>query len=167
MLVLLARSTLSVLALLLIWLGPAALPARAQVLPRPVILKLIRERTKQAFAVEAEIQKTQKILVQVQVIAPFAVPNVQTILSQEQAVLAQIQAQINLLTQLLANIDAAFAVNDLIQKTQKQIDRLQRSKKGSGKQVEIAALQVLVAALQAELAQIQANINTLQAQIVI
>lgn len=160
MLATITRTSLSVLALFLMYLGPCAQPARAQVLPRPFIKKLINERTKQAYAVYAEIQKTQKFLAQVSATAPLAVPSVQAVLSQEQAVLAQIQAQINLLTQLLANIDAAYAVNDLIQKTQKKINEAKN-------QTEKTVLQALVAALQADLAQIQANINVLQAQIIV
>jgi hypothetical protein len=160
MLAVITRTTLSVLALFLMLLGPAARPARAQALPRPVIKKLIKLRTKQAYAVYAEIQKTQTFLAQVQASAPFAVPNVQAILSQEQAVLAQIQAQINLLTQLLATEDLADAVNDLIQKTQKRT-------KEAKNQTEQTVLQALLTALQAELAQLQATINVLQAQIVV
>jgi predicted polyphosphate/ATP-dependent NAD kinase len=160
MLAAITRTTLSVLVLFLMYLGLAAQPARAQALPRPFIKKLIKLRTKQAYAVDAEIQKTQKFLAQVQATAPFAVPNVQAILSQEQAVLAQIQAQINLLTQLLATEDQAYAVDGLIQKTQKRI-------KEAKNQTDKAVLQALLTALQADLAQIQANINVLQAQIVI
>jgi hypothetical protein len=160
MLATMTRTTLSALALFLMFLGPAARPARAQALPRPVIKKLIQLRTKQASAVYAEILKTQKFLAQVQATAPFAVPNVQAILSQEQAVLAQIQAQINLLTQLLATEDLAYAVDALIQKTQKRINEAKN-------QTEKTVLQALLASLQADLAQLQANINVLQAQIVV
>lgn len=160
MLASITRTTLSALALFLLFMGPAAPPARAQVLPRPFIKKLIKERTKQAYAVDAEIQKTQKFLAQVQATAPLAVPSIQAVLSQEQALLGQIQTQISLLTQLLANLDAADAVYDLIQKTQKLINKTKN-------QTEKIALQTLLAALQANLAQIQANINALQAQIVV
>jgi hypothetical protein len=153
------RTTLSVLALALIYLGPAVLPARAQVLPRPVIKNLIKVRTKQAFDVDGEIQKTQKFLAQLPAGSPAAA-TVQTVISQEQALLGQVQTQINLLTQLLANLDAADAVNHLIQKTQKQINRAK-------KQAVKTALLALLTALQAELAQIQANIDVLQAQIVV
>jgi hypothetical protein len=153
------RTTLSVLALTLLYLGPAAPPAHAQVLPRPLIKNLIKFRTKQAFDVDGEIQKTQKFLAQLPAGSPAAA-TVQTVISQEQALLGKIQTQINLLTQLLANLDAADAVFDLIQKTQKQINKTK-------KQAVKTALQALLSALQADLAQIQANINVLQAQIVV
>jgi chromosome segregation ATPase len=174
----LARTTLSVLALFVISSGPAASPVCAQALPRPFVRQLIQIRTQQAFAVEAQIQKTQQFLAQVQATAPFAVPNVQAALSQEQAALAQIQSQISLLTQLLATEDQAFAVWDLIQKVQKQINGAQhpgkkraehegKKRRSTANTAETAALQALLAALQAELAQLQAQINALQAQIVI
>jgi hypothetical protein len=180
MLAFLTRTTLSVLALSWPFLGPGALPARAQALPRPFVRQLIKERTRQAFAVEAQIQRTQQLLAQVQVNAPFAVANVQAILSQQQAVLAQIQSQINLLTQLLVTEDQAFAVWDLIQKVQKQIHGTQHAgkkrsehehehkKKGAtANAAESAVLQALLTALQAQLAQLQAQINALQAQIIV
>jgi hypothetical protein len=182
----LTRTTLSVLALFFVLLGPPVRPACAQALPRPFVRQLIKERTKQAFAVNAQIQKTQQLLAQVQANAPFAVPNVQAALSQEQAALAQIQSQISLLTQLLATENKAFAVWDLIQKVQNRINGTQQSgkkrsdhdrdersdhedkrRRSGASAAEIAALQTLLPALQAQLAQLQAQINVLQAQIVV
>jgi len=151
------RTILSVLALALMYMGPAAPPARAQALPRPVIKNLITVRTKQAYAVDGEIQKTQKFLAQLP--APsVAATTVETVISQEQAVLAAVQAQINLLTSLLANLDAADEVYKLIQKTQRDIKRTKN-------QTVKTVLQALLAALQADLAAIQANINVIQSQI--
>jgi|GEM_PF-2959620 hypothetical protein len=188
MLASLTRIAPSVLALLLMYLGLAAPSVRAQALPRPFVVKLIKQRIRQAYAVEAQIQQMQQLLAQVQATAPFAVSNVQSAISQEQAALAQIQTQINLLTQLLATEDQAFVVWDLIQKIQKRINAVQQpgkkkhsehedkkkhSKhegKGTGavaQEAETAALQTLLAALQAQLAQLQAQINALQAQIVV
>lgn len=154
------KTTLPILALLLTFLGPAAPPARAQALPRPVIHKLIKIRTKQAFAVDAEIQKTQKVLAQVQANAPLAAPAVQNVLAQEQAVLAGIQAQIALLTQLLAAEDQADALWNLIKKTKKAINE------AKNQQIK-AALQALLSSLQADLANTQAAINVIQSQIVL
>lgn len=143
MIVTITKTALPVFALLTL-LGPAAAPAHAQALPRPVIHKLIKFRTKQAYAVYAEIQKTQRFLGQVLTNAPLAAPGVQNVLTQEQAVLAGIQAQIGLLNQLLALEDAADFVNGLIQKARDNS---------------------LKAALQADLAAIQSSIFVVQSQI--
>ncbi|HTU89061.1 MAG TPA: hypothetical protein VMF69_03090 [Gemmataceae bacterium] len=153
------KTTLLVLALLLALLGPAARPARAQALPRPVINKLIKERTKQAYAADAQIQKTKKVLAKLPPGNPVTL-NVQTILAQQQGVLASIQAQINLLTQLLAAEDRADLLNDLIQNTKKQIN-------GAKNQQIKSALQAILSGLQTDLANTQALINILQSQIVL
>lgn len=152
MLVTTTRNILLVLALFLTFLGPAAIPARAQTLTRAQVRKLLKIRFAQATAVFKQIEKEQQLL------ARFPAPIVQSAIAQDQAVLSQIQAQISLLEQLLADLDLAFAIDRLIQNVQK---------KGGGKGRSNGAVRrATIANLQASLSMVQAQISNLQSQII-
>jgi len=144
------RSTLSALALFLMFLGPAASSARAQTLTQAQVNQLLKQRLAQANALNAQIQQT------------VAFP---AVVAQLQAALSQVQYQINQLQLLQAALNQAFAVDGLLQNLQRQIVQLAGLPQTAVVIQQIALLQAAMSNLQASLSTIQAQISGLQSTI--
>jgi len=154
------RRALPALALLLTFLAADARPAQAQTFTRAQVHQMLKTRLMQAIALNGLIQQLSA--------SPAAlVPGsaVQSTIAQYQGALASVQYQINQLQLLRAALNQAFAVDRLLQNSQKQTGgQHHHGRKNQRNQQQTTVTQ---ANLQTALATIQAQISSLQATIVV